>query len=81
MNANLGEANTTLLAVRLAFSFRYSSLIIEGNSLLTVLAINEPHLFTDWNNAPIVSDIRLQLISCSDWKALNLLNVSMCVHT
>jgi hypothetical protein len=49
MDANKGEACAALLAVRLAITAGVSSLLIEGDSLLTVLAIKEPHLFADWN--------------------------------
>lgn len=40
-DANLGEAHATLLAVRLAASFGCSPLIIEGDSMLTILAIKD----------------------------------------
>jgi hypothetical protein len=39
------KAHAALLVVRLAVSFGCSSLSIEGDSLITVLAINDPFLF------------------------------------
>lgn len=57
MDANLGEAHTTLLTLRLAVSFGCSPLIIEGDSLLIIIAIKDPLLFSDWNTALIISDI------------------------
>lgn len=56
MDVNLGEAHAALLAIRLATAHGCSPLLIEGDSLLTTLAIKDPHLFLDWNSAPVISD-------------------------
>jgi hypothetical protein len=81
MDANLGEAHAALLAARLAHSFCCSSLIIEGDSLLTILIITDPHLFENWNSAPVISDIRLQLSPCVDWKTLKFYRcANVCAH-
>ena len=40
VDANKGEAIAVLLVVRLVFSFDCSSIILEGDSFLTILAIN-----------------------------------------
>lgn len=47
MDVGLGEAHATLLVVCLAVSFCCSSLFIEGDSLVTVLTINDPPLLCD----------------------------------
>jgi hypothetical protein len=64
------EANAALLAVRLAISFDCSFLSIEGDSLVTMLAINDSLLFLEWNTEPIISDILFQLRFIPIWKAL-----------
>jgi hypothetical protein len=47
MDALMGEAHAALLASRLAVSMGCSPLIIEGDSLLTILALKDPLLFSD----------------------------------
>jgi hypothetical protein len=42
IDANLGEAHATLLATKLEVSFSSTSLIIERDSLLTIIAIKDP---------------------------------------
>jgi hypothetical protein len=77
MEVAMGEAHAALLASRIAVSFGCSRLIIEGDSLLTILAVKDPHLFLDWNSAPIISDIQLNLLSIPDWKAVK---ISRCAN-
>lgn len=72
MNAGLGEAHTALLVVRLAASTRCSLLLLEGDSLVTVLAIIGPSLFPDWNTALVIADIHLHLFTFSEWKTLKI---------
>jgi len=43
MDANMEEAHATLLAVNLAISECCDSLFLEGDSLITILAINKPY--------------------------------------
>jgi hypothetical protein len=56
-----GEAMAALLGVDLALSFGCTELLIEGDFLVTILAINQLSLFTDLTFAPIISDIHLKL--------------------
>jgi hypothetical protein len=51
----------TLAAVNLAIKEGSSSLYVEGYSSVTILAINQAQLFTDWAFALIISDIQLKL--------------------
>jgi hypothetical protein len=46
-----------------------SSLFLEGDALLVILAINQPSLFTSWSFANVISDISLDLISFQSWHA------------
>jgi hypothetical protein len=48
MDALMGEAHAALLASRLAVSMGCSPLIIGGDSLLTILALKDHLLFSDW---------------------------------
>ena len=66
MEAVMGEAHAALLASRIAVFFGCPCLIIEGDSLLIILAMKDPHLFLDQNLVPIISDIQLQLLSIPD---------------
>jgi hypothetical protein len=77
MEANLGEAHAALLAVRLAVSYGCQSLVIEGDSLVTILAINDPSLFSGWCIDPVLADIKDQLLSIPSWKALK---ISRCAN-
>jgi len=56
MDALMDEAHEALLASRLAVSMGYSPLIIEGDSLLTILALKDPLLFSYWISAPVIFD-------------------------
>jgi hypothetical protein len=80
MDAGLGEAHVALLAIKLAASTSCSSLIIEGDSLGTILAINDPHLFCDWNTGSVITDIQHQLLSIPKWKALKIYRWLTLVH-
>jgi hypothetical protein len=57
MDSNQGEAKAALLAVQLAFNSRFPSLIRERDSLVTILAINSPHVSTNWASAQAFTDI------------------------
>lgn len=81
MDANLGEAHAALLAVRMAASLGCTSLCLEGDSLVTVLAIKDPFLFSDWISESVISDISLQLLSFSDWKVSKISRcANFCAH-
>jgi hypothetical protein len=51
--------------------------MLEGDALLVILAVNQPHLFATWQFAPIVSNLRLKLFSFQSW---NVLKVSRCTN-
>ena len=76
MEVAMGESHAALLASRIIVSFGRSRLIIEGDSLLTILAVKDP-LFLDWNSDPIISDIQLNLLSIPNWKAVK---ISRCAN-
>jgi hypothetical protein len=65
LDPSLGEASAALLGIRLALSHGCSSVMIEGDSLLTILALNQRHIFTDWPCALVIKDCHLQLSSFS----------------
>jgi hypothetical protein len=58
-NVLQGEAAAALLAV----FFGCDQLLLEGDALLVVLAINNPPLFSSWCFAHCISDISLVLSS------------------
>ncbi|XP_059440508.1 uncharacterized protein LOC132172957 [Corylus avellana] len=62
LDATVGEANAALLAVSFAADFGCSSILLEGDSQLCILAINKDHLFSDWLCAPMIADIHLHLL-------------------
>ncbi|XP_059441832.1 uncharacterized protein LOC132174155 [Corylus avellana] len=81
MDANLGEAHGALLATSLAVSVGCSSLILEGDSLLSIVAIKDPHLFSDWVSAPVISDTLDLLLSIPVWSALKISrSANVCAH-
>jgi hypothetical protein len=53
----LGKAQATLWAVRPVASIKCSLLIIESDSWVTVLAINNPYLFCDWNTESVLAHV------------------------
>ncbi|GLT55002.1 hypothetical protein SLA2020_281580 [Shorea laevis] len=70
MDINAGEAQAALLAVETATRFYpSSSLILEGDSLTTITALNNPNYCTDWSSRDIISDVILLLSSFSSWSA------------
>jgi hypothetical protein len=78
MDATIGEANVALLVVSFAADFGCSSILLEGNSQLIILAINKDHLFLDWLCAPVIGDIQLHLLRFDSWTALK---VSRCANS
>jgi hypothetical protein len=77
MDALMGEVHAALLASRLTVSMGYFPLIIEGDSLPTILALKDPLLFLDWISAPVISDSLVQLHSINIWCALK---ISRCAN-
>jgi hypothetical protein len=63
IDALMGEAHAALLASKLAVSMGCSPLIIEGDSLLTILALKDHLLFSDRIFAPVIFDSFVQLHS------------------
>jgi hypothetical protein len=49
----------------------------QNASLTTILAINSPHLSTEWASAHVFTNINLHLLSFSEWTALK---VSRCAN-
>jgi hypothetical protein len=45
-------------------------LILEGDSLVTILAINSPHMASEWASAQALSDVNQQLRLFPSWTAL-----------
>lgn len=69
LDVNKGEATTTLTSVDLAISFGCYNLLLEGDSLVTFMAINQPVLLTNWSLAPIILYIQLKLQHFQAWNA------------
>jgi hypothetical protein len=63
MDTLMGKAHATLLASRLAVSLGCSSLIIEGDSFLTILALKDHLLFSYWIFVPVIFYSLVQLHS------------------
>jgi hypothetical protein len=58
LNVNAGEASTALLAVETTVNLSSSSqILLEGDSLVTILALNNPYLSVEWSLAAIITDI------------------------
>jgi hypothetical protein len=70
LDINAGEASAALLAVETANCYYPSSkLILEGDSLATILALNNPSYCTDWSSSGIIADVTFFLSSFSSWSA------------
>jgi hypothetical protein len=60
----MGEAAAAaLLTTWLAAACGLTSFVLEGDALLVILAINNPLIFSSWNFASFLSDIKLVLSS------------------
>jgi hypothetical protein len=71
---NKGEATAALMGIDLALSFDYSKLLIESDSLVTILAINMLSLFPNWTLSPMISDILLKVHYFQVWNASKVSN-------
>jgi hypothetical protein len=58
------------LTFQLAASSGCGNLFLEGDVLLVILAINNPHLFSSWSFANCILDISLVLSSFHSWNVL-----------
>jgi hypothetical protein len=59
IDVTLGETHASLLATQLIVTHGYSDLLLEGDTLTLVTAINNPLLFKDYNFSSAVDDIFL----------------------
>ena len=66
---NKGESIAALTGIDLAILQGCNNLLIEGDSLVSILAINNQNLFTEWSIAPIIADIQLKLQHFQVWNA------------
>ena len=81
LDANLGEAHAALLAISLAVSVGCPALILEGDSLLTIVVVNDPLLFSVWASAPVISDSIDLLLSIPVWSAFKISrSANVCAH-
>jgi hypothetical protein len=69
LGVGLGEAQAALLAVHTVASCGVYSLILEGDALNVVLAIQQPQLFEGMDFSNVVSNISLYLESFYSWMA------------
>jgi hypothetical protein len=77
LDAAVGEAQAALLATHAAGSYGVGNLILEGDAINIILAIQNPSLFLGWNFANVIADIRLNLLAFPVWKAVK---VSRCAN-
>jgi hypothetical protein len=60
LDINAGEARPALLAVEATFFFFFcssSKFLLEGDSLVTILALNNPSFCTAWFSVGIIDDV------------------------
>lgn len=58
------------MASKLALSVGPKPLILEGDSTIVIMAINQPNLISDWHIDPIIRDIHHILASFPSSKAI-----------
>jgi hypothetical protein len=62
-----------LLATKLALSLDATrQLILEGDSIITISAINRPKIISDWRIEQIIRDVIFNLDRCSSWEAVKI---------
>ncbi|GLT61083.1 hypothetical protein SLA2020_338140 [Shorea laevis] len=70
LDINVGEAKAALLAIEAAkFYYSYSNIILEGDSLVTVLALNNPSYCADWSSSGFIANAISLFSSFSSWSA------------
>jgi hypothetical protein len=70
-----------LTGVDLLLSNGCSKLMLEGNSLVTIMAINQPSLLSNWSFTIIISDIQLKLQHFHDWNTTKVSrSANFCMH-
>jgi hypothetical protein len=80
-SAVYGEATTALLAVRLALSLKLQSFILEGDSLIVTLTINNPTITQDWRISSIISQILSTIPSTTSWSPCHVnRSANFCAH-
>jgi hypothetical protein len=63
LDINAGEARAALLAVETANCYCPSSnIILEGDSLVTILALNNPSYCAEWSSSSIIVDVHFFFI-------------------
>jgi hypothetical protein len=68
-DVNKEESMVALTGIDLAILQGCTNLLIEGDALIFILAINNHNLFTEWTIAPIISYIQLKLQRFQVWNA------------
>jgi hypothetical protein len=76
-----GEALAARLAVTLASSLKLKSFILEGDSALVIMALQQPLIVQDWSIADIISDTLSIIPFSSSWKARKVnRSANFCAH-
>jgi hypothetical protein len=58
LDINAGEAQAALLALEVASQLpRHSRVFLEGDSLITILAINNPISCSEWSSVSVIKDV------------------------
>jgi hypothetical protein len=68
-NPAYGEAQATLLACSLAVSLHLEKFVIEGDSSIVILALQNPSLGMDWHLEHVICNILSLIPASSIWKA------------
>jgi hypothetical protein len=70
LNVNVGKASTALLGVEEAIKLSSTlHVILEGDSLSTILALHSSCLDREWSSAAIISDISYLFFFFLSWSA------------
>jgi hypothetical protein len=76
-----GEALAMSLAVSLAVSLNISKFILEGDSLIVIMALQHPSLVLDWKIENIIADSIAMIPPSSSWKARKVhRSANFCAH-
>jgi hypothetical protein len=62
LDATVGESQAALLATHIARSYEVDNLILEGDTINIILAIQNPNFFVGWNFANVIANIKLNLL-------------------
>ncbi|XP_059434035.1 uncharacterized protein LOC132167148 [Corylus avellana] len=79
---NIGEAMAVLLAVPLASSSNIKKFILEGDSLVVILALLNPNFSQDWRISPIILKTLDSIPASSSWRARKVnRSANFCAHS